>query len=415
MKRLNLNFLVISFVFFAVVVRIMAAYFFSDTRLDNEWGKLVYNLEHSGILGINVAIDDLNAIHKFASPGDVVLPSIFMPPLYAYFIYSIKLLFGNLFDVIKAIIFVQIIFSLISIYLFFKISRKFENFNYSFLLTTVFSFFPIYIYSSSQISSIILQISLFLFFFYFLIELLNKKKLIYLIFFSIFSGLLILIRGEFILFYFITIIYFFAYYKKNLRYFFLSILISLIVISPYLKRNYMFFDKIVLTKSFGYNLLKGNNPDFKVEGSTKYMKDYFENKKFQIKTNNEYEVKLDDHYKNEAFKIIQENPKAYFVLYLKKVFSFFFFDINSTYPGYYDILHIIPKIIVSILSFCGAFMALRKKGFFQFLSIFYFSNVFLFSIFFILPRYSLILLPIQLLLSIHLIKIIFKKTGQLVR
>ncbi len=87
----------------------------------------------------------------------------------------------------------------------------------------------------------------------------------------------------------------------------------------------MFFDKIVLTKSFGYNLLKGNNPDFKVEGSTKFMKDYFDNKKFQIKTNNEYEVKLDDHYKNEAFKIIQENPKVYFVLYLKKVFSFFIF------------------------------------------------------------------------------------------
>ena len=125
--------------------------------------------------------------------------------------------------------------------------------------------------------------------------------------------------------------------------------------------------------------------------------------------------KLDDHYKNEAFKIIRENPKEYFVLYLKKVFSFLFFDTNSTYPGYYDIFHIVPKMILSILSFCGALMALRKKGFFQFLSIFYFSNVFLFSIFFILPRYSLILLPVQLLLSIQLIKIIFKKTGQLVR
>ena len=220
MKRLNLNFLVISFVFLAVVVRIMAAYFFSDTRLDNEWGTLVHNLELSGILGLNVVIDDLNAIHKFASPKDVVLPSIFMPPLYAYFIYFIKLLFGNLFDVIKTVILVQIILSLISIYLFFKISRKFEDFNYSFLLTTVFSFFPIYIYSCSQVSSIILQIFLFLFYFYFLIELLNKKKLIYLIYFSIFSGLLILIRGEFILFYFITIIYFFIYYKKKFKIFF---------------------------------------------------------------------------------------------------------------------------------------------------------------------------------------------------
>ena len=192
-------------------------------------------------------------------------------------------------------------------------------------------------------------------------------------------------------------------------------MITLIIISPYLKRNYYYFNDIVLTKSFGYNILKGNNPDLKVEGSTSYVKDYFDNKKFQIRTNNGYEVKLDDYYKNKAFQNIQENPKAYFILYLKKVFSFFFYDVNSTYPEYYNIFHIIPKIILSILSFCGAFMALRKKGFFQFLSIFYFSNIFLFSIFFILPRYSLILLPVQLLLSIQLIKEIFKKIGQLVR
>ena len=409
MKRLNINFLLISFVFFVVATRIIAAYFFPDTRLDNEWGKLVHNLELSGILGINVVIDDLNAIHKFASPKDVVLPSIFMPPLYAYFIYFIKLLFGNLFDVIKTVILVQIILSLISIYLFFKILRKFEDFTFSFLLTSVFSFFPMYIYSSSQISSAILQICLLLFFFYFLIELLNKKKLLDLIIFSIFSGLLILIRGEFILFYFITIFYFFLYYKKNLRYFFLSVLISLIVISPYLKRNYVHFEKIVLTKSFGYNILKGNNPDLRVEGSISYMKNYFENKDFKIRTNNNYEIKLDDFYKEKAFKNIQEDPQLYFILYLKKLFSFLFFDFNSTYPSYYNFFHIFPKIILSILSFFGALKALKKKGFFQFLSIYYFSNIFLFSIFFILPRYSLILLPVQLLLSIKIIKMTLKK------
>jgi len=87
MKRLNLNLLFIFFVFLFVAVRLIAAYFFSDTYLDNEWGKLVHNLELSGIFGINVVIYDFHATHKFANPGDIVLPSIFMPPLYAYFIY----------------------------------------------------------------------------------------------------------------------------------------------------------------------------------------------------------------------------------------------------------------------------------------------------------------------------------------
>ena len=67
-------------------------------------------------------------------------------------------------------------------------------------------------------------------------------------------------------------------------------------------------------------------------------------------------------------------------------------------------MHIIPKIIVSIFSFVGTILLIRKKGFSQYFSLYYLLNIFLFSIFFILPRYSLILLPLQLLLTIPLIK-----------
>jgi len=412
MKKLNFNLLVFTFISFSIIARLIAAYFFTDLRLDNEWGKLIHNLEFSGILGINVVIDGFTAIHKFADSNDTVLPSVFMPPLYAYFIYYIKILSTHFFDLIKTIIFIQIILSLVSIYIFFKIIRKFESFYISLLATFIFSFFPMYVYSSTQISSITLQICLLLFYFYFLLEFIEKKNFLNLIYFSIFSGLLILIRGEFILFYFITLVYFFLYFSQNLKSLLLSILISLIIISPYLKRNYSYFDTIVLTKSFGHNMLKGNNPDLKVEGSVNYMKNNFDQKDLEIKTNNSYEIKLDNYYRDQAFKNIKENPKMYFILYCKKVFSFLFFDFNSSYPGYYNILHFFPKIILSILSFFGGLMFLRKKSFFQFLSVYYFSNIFLFSIFFILPRYSLILLPVQVLLSIQLIKIIFKKISQ---
>ena len=91
MKRLNLNITVTLLIFLSIISRLIAMYFFPDTKLDNEWGKLVHNLEISGILGINVVIDDYTALHKFAESSDVVLPSIFMPPLYVYFIYFVKL------------------------------------------------------------------------------------------------------------------------------------------------------------------------------------------------------------------------------------------------------------------------------------------------------------------------------------
>ena len=44
-------------------------------------------------------------------------------------------------------------------------------------------------------------------------------------------------------------------------------MISLLTTSPYLVRNYINFEKITITKSFGYNLWKGNNVDSSVEGS----------------------------------------------------------------------------------------------------------------------------------------------------
>ena len=201
MKKLNLNFIIFTFILLVLASRVFAAYFFADIRLDNEWGKLVHNLDFSGILGINVIVDEFKALHKFADPGDTVLPSVFMPPLYAYFIYYVKLISNNLFDLIKIVIFVQIFLSLISVYIFFKILRNFENFNVSLLTTIIFSFFPLYVYSSVQISSVSLQIFLLLSFFYYLLVFIRRKNFLSLIYFSIFSGFFILFNHFKLFFY----------------------------------------------------------------------------------------------------------------------------------------------------------------------------------------------------------------------
>ena len=123
-----------------------------------------------------------------------------------------------------------------------------------------------------------------------------------------------------------------------------------------------------------------------------------------IKLDNNYEFKLDNIYRQKALNFIRNNPTEYFKLYLLKIFSFLFFDINSTYPNYFNVFHIVPKIVIAITSLIGAIIAINKKGFFQYLSFYFFLNIFLFSVFFILPRYSLILLPVQILLSINFIK-----------
>ncbi len=210
-KLVNINFIFLLLIS-SLLIRIFSTYFFLDNTLVNEWGIILHNYDISGVFGYNVVLSDYHAIPKFAQVGETVLPTVFMPPLYYYFIFIINYFLGNLFNLINAVVFFQIIISLLSILLFYKILEDLEkNKTLVLIFSTIFAFFPINIYATSQISSISLQVFLVLAFFYTLLKIKDKSNLNFLIYFSIVSGLLILIRGEFFIFYFMTLIYFFPY------------------------------------------------------------------------------------------------------------------------------------------------------------------------------------------------------------
>ena len=409
MKNLSKIHSIYFIIILGFVSRVIAAIYFGDTKLENEWAILFHNFKISGTYGFNVALADFYAAPKFAESNETIIPSAFMPPLYFFFIFLVDKLSFDFCSTVQLLIFVQIVLNLISITILYKILIKFVNKFSSNLICLVFAFFPINIYGSVQVSSITLQIFLILGFLFYLLELLQKKNFKNIIIFSFFSGLLILIRGEFFIFYLFSLIYFFIFYKKKIKILFISIILTSIVISPYVVRNFINFDTIVLTKSFGYNLLKGNNPSIKVEGDPEFIETNFNRKDLKIKTNNKYEINLDNFYKTAAIEYLKEEPTKYIRHYFLKVFSFISIDLNSSYPNYYHPMHIIPKLLVSFFSILGILTLIKKKGFFQFLSIFYLLNIFLFSIFFILPRYSLILLPVKLLLSSFIIEKLGRK------
>jgi len=386
---------------FSLLVRLSLFPFFSDTFLENEWGVIFHNFKISGILGYNVAINDYLAVPKLADAGQKVLPSVFMPPLYIFLIFVFEFFFSNFVKLTNFVIIFQIFLSLASIYMFYEILKIFEiEKKLVLILCSIFAFFPLNIYAALQISSVTLQIFLIVTFFLFLFRYEKNNNLLNLFLFSLASGLLILTRGEFFIFYILTVFYFFGYLKFRLKTIVISLIISTLIISPYLKRNYNNFDTLVLTKSFGYNLLKGNNPSFKVEGDSNFIEKNYDRENLSIEADNFYEIKLDNFYKTEAIRIIKNEPFEYFKFFFIKVFSFLLFDFNSTYPNYYNFFHLFPKILISLTCLFGAILALKKKGFYQYLALYYFSNIFLFSFFFILPRYSLILLPVQLILSL---------------
>lgn len=397
MKK-NLFFNISFVVFTCFIARCLLFFNFSDVEIYNEWAVLLNNLSKTGTLGINIVNDNL-IVQDFAKTGDNVLPTAFMPPLYVFYIFALEILSLGKIELTKLIIFSQIIISCLSTLIFFKILNSFLSNKTSILLTYLFSLYPANILSSLQTSSITLQLFLFLGFIFYFTNLINLQSYKNSFLLGIFAGLSMLIRGEFWFFFILSNIYLLFILRINLKKILISFLLSLIIISPYLKRNYENFNSIFLVKSFGFNLLKGNNPQAKIEGS--FIKNFWTTDKFDGEININYEINRDDFYRSQAIDFIKKDPLKYIKLYFLKLFAFIFIDFNSSYPNYYNLFHIMPKILLSIFTIIGGVLLIKRKGLLQYLALFYFANACFFSIFFILPRYSVMFLPIQIILSFY--------------
>ena len=377
--------------FASLISRIIAVIYFGDRELDYEWGIIVSNFYNNGVFG-------------FRTVDGIIVPNIFMPPFYPIFIYLIKTITNNSSYYLQIIIYLQVLLSVFAVYFFYKTLLYFFSKKLAYSSSFIFSLFPINIYACSQISSASIILSFLVIFFYSFLSFIKKNSNKNLIIFSLMSAALILLRGEFIAFYIITLSYYFLS-KKDLKFILSSFLITLMLVSPYLIRNYKTFGVITIAKAEGYDLWKGNNPRAKAEGY--YGEIIPEKLKIDInelKPTKDYDIKIDELFKNQAIRYISENPLSYIKLYFKKFFAFLFFDMNSSYPNYYNPLHLVPKIILSITTIIGIFLSFRKENFLSYLSVYYFFSISLFSIFFILPRYSLFLLPVQLILSTYVFK-----------
>ena len=393
-------------IFFTLLLRITIIHLFGDKYLQSEWAVIVSNLSNHGEF-------------SFRSFENFYVPNIYMPPLYIWFLYSFKIFNLNYENYVILILYVQAIISSFSLIIFYGIVKNFFSKNLSLLLSIIFCFFPSYLYASSLISSITLHVFLLLIFIYFFLKITISSNFKLHFYLGIVAGLSLLLRGEFIFLFIISLFYLFFYYKNvPLKNILITILISLIVISPYLYRNVTKLNSYTIIKSLGFNLWKGNNPNSNVEGDlARHVNEYgainfqgeLEEKINNIKIDKYYDVNLDNLFLDEAFNNIKTQPQKYFLLYVKKIFSFMFFDINSSLKSYYNIAHLLPLILISVFSFFGLLVSFNNSKNLNFIIILFLSNLFIFSFFFILPRYNLIILPMQIILAGKLLDKFLKK------
>ena len=383
------------------LLRLAVVYFVRDTHFDNEWNTLLDNLIKY-------------KSYSFYTFNDQLIPSVFLPPMYPFFLYFVKII--TPFDkasLLYVVIFIQIVFSTYSVYLFYQINQNFFSNKLSLINSAVFSIVPLNVIVGGQVSSVSLQVIFSLLFLKFLFLIINKQTKKNIFIFSIVSGLLILTRGEFLLIF--SFIIFFTFLNKKITLINITkiVIVVILIISPYVVRNYIHFNEIIIVKSLGFNLWKGNNQLSSVEGYENLEEIEFvklKNKINNLKKNKYYEINRDNIFFNEAVNNLSKNPIQYIKLYFKKFISYYFIDINSSYQNYYILFHTFPIALLSLLSFPGLFVFYKINKFENnCLGLYMFSNLIIFSIFFILPRYKLTILPIQIILAAYFIIYLLKK------
>jgi len=391
LKKINNNYHLLFFLLItAFLARLISFNLYGDYYLSNEWKILLNNLlTHKSYVYYNFE-------------GNLI-PSVYMPPAYPFFLYAVKLISFNKIGFVHLVIFIQILLSTYSIYLFYKLNIFFFSEKISLINSYIFSFFPLNIYASIKLSSVNLQIFLSLMFLYLLFLVLKKSSKKNIVLFSITSALLILTRGEFVLIFFSFIAFLLIYKKISFINLVKIILIVSLIISPYVLRNYYHFNQIVLVKSLGFNLWKGNNQLSLIQGYENYENDTFSklNANIQnVKKDKFYEINRDNIFLTEAKKNIFSDTQRYFYLFFKKLFAFYFVDWESTHPKYFNFFNFFPNLALSILSIPGLIVFFKKSKFeLRCLALYLLTNLLIFSIFFILPRYKLIILPVQIIMA----------------
>ena len=113
---------------------------------------------------------------------------------------------------------------------------------------------------------------------------------------------------------------------------------------------------------------------------------------------------------DQALVYLKENPKKYINLFFKRLFSFYFYDDNSSQKNYYNKLHLAPNIITAFLSLFGLIIFYKKKEIkYYYLILLMMIILVVYACFALLPRYKIYILPFQIILNLSFIEFLLAK------
>jgi len=362
-----------------LTTRIIFMIFFCDLKKDDysEYGCIAKNINSGNGYSLFYIQNDTLKIKN--NPSYIPYPSAFMPPGYVYFLLPFLKIENVQFRNIL-IYSSQIILSLILIIAFFHFSSKYFSYRICIISSIIICLLPEFVYSTFIFNAIIhyhILVTLIL------LILLNKDFFINYkkaFLFFLLSTVTIYFRMEFTLFVFFVFIL--LAYKKKFGHIIIGALVTLSLLSPWIIRNYVIFDKFIpFTTNAGLNFYRGHNSvaigDW---GSQNYINDISKN----VEGNN-FEILFTKYYFQRGFESFSSNMSNELVYPFIKLFNLFI--INQFDDRSYNLLYLIPTILIFLLAIIGiikSFSIIKYK----FIYIFILQSSIIAVMFFALPRYQ---------------------------
>ena len=297
---------------------------------------------------------------EFPEAGPTALKAPFYPLLLSTFIF----IFGSLAK--HFIITFNILLFTLAIFLFLRITRYLFKEHIAKLLTLALIIYPSFAYYNFKIESTAITIPLLIIQLYFFIDYHFKNK--NLCCFSLSSAILFLHQPLSLLF---TLFYLFISRKKEtiLR----TGLAIIILSSPWVYRNYITFDKLIITKSPAWmNIYVGMDPE--VQGKDFGLLDSSEILRINSVRVSMNDVKREVLYKEIVQSSIAESPDAYFKVVIHNIKQFWIIPQKYLNNLSMDLifLRLFPSLLLNFLTVYSLIILYRRnKSLFVLYSLFF--------------------------------------------
>jgi 4-amino-4-deoxy-L-arabinose transferase-like glycosyltransferase len=244
---------------------------------------------------------------------DGIHPTTYRPPAYPLFL-SLFLFIGFKIIHLRILNFIMLAGSM---FLLYKVVQKHSSTIAGLISVFLIMFYPVLFYSAGTLypqtfGSFLLMI--FVYYIFFNERYSNKRSILA----GLAIGILMLSISTFV-FVFVVTLLFLIFHRRDFKTASLVILVSCIVVAPWVARNYLVLNAFVpFSTNSGINLLLGNSPNTMPNSGVNV-----DLSMYSSRTSSMSEIQKDTYYRSEAIRFITENKEKAVTLYVKKVLNYF--------------------------------------------------------------------------------------------